>query len=48
MGGVGWGGGGGGGGYIHNFYSRINLYPIFYCLETPKFVVTSNWLQLSA
>ena len=42
---VGWGGGGGG--CIHKSCSRMDIKLIFYCLETPKFVVTTNWLQLS-
>ena len=42
------GGGGGGGGYIHIFFwSRMDFQQIVYCMETPKFVVATKWLQLS-
>ena len=41
------GGGGGGGGYIHKFCSRMDFKLIVHYLETLKFVVTINWLQLS-
>ena len=41
------GGGGGGEGYIHKFSSGMDFKLILYCLETPKFIVTINWLLLS-
>ena len=41
------------GGYLHKFCSRMDFFFFFffqrlivYCLEIPKFVVTTNWLQL--
>ena len=41
------GGGGGGAAYILKFCSRMDVKLIVYCLETPLFVVTNDWLQLS-
>ena len=37
----------GGAAYIHKFVQEWIFKLIVYCLETPKFVVTTNWLQLS-
>ena len=43
-----WGGGGGGGGWIYPLVLLKNrILTVVYCLETSKFVVTTNWLQLN-
>ena len=41
--------GGGGGGWMHpQICSKMNFELIVYCMEVQKFVVITNWLQLSA